>query len=196
MSISSVKTGAVGVSLLAGNTGYDPAATFLIARANGDGSSSTITFNSIPQTYKHLQLRFQGRVTFNGGGSIYNAVIRFNSDTGANYTWHAIRGTGSSVVAYGSTSQTKFTIDSVFPDAGTTSNTFGTALVDIHDYTSTTKNKTNRAFSGNDTNGAGNVWLTSSLWLNTNAITSITIENNGGWAFATGSTFALYGMVG
>jgi hypothetical protein len=196
MTISSVKTGAIGDSLLAGNAAYDPGAFVSIASFTGDGSSTTFTFNSIPSTYQHLQLRFQGRVVFAGGGGVYNAVIRFNSDTGSNYTWHAIRGTGSAVVAYGSASNDKITVDTVFPDSNITANVFGTAIVDIHDYASTSKNKTVRAFSGYETNSAGNAWLQSGVWLNTNAITSVTITNNGGYAFPTGSVFSLYGIKG
>jgi len=167
-----------------------------IASVIGDGSSSTITFSSIPSTYQHLQLRFQGRIALAGGGSVYNAVIRFNSDTGSNYTWHAIRGTGSSALGYGSASNDKITVDSVFPDANVTANVFATAIVDIHDYVSTSKNKTVRAFSGYDTNSAGNVWLQSGVWLNTNAITSITITNNATSNFVAGSVFSLYGIKG
>jgi hypothetical protein len=183
-------------SMLAGNPAFSPYAFESIATVVGDGTSSTITFSSIPSTYQHLQIRFQGRIVFAGGGAVYNAVIRFNSDTGSNYTWHAIRGTGSSVLAYGSASIDKITVDSVFPDANVTSNVFGTAIVDIQDYVSTTRNKTVRAFSGYETNAAGNLWLQSGVWLNTNAITSITITSNNTSNFVTGSVFSLYGIKG
>ena len=57
MSISSVKTGAIGVSLLAGNAYYVPPAFQPIATvAVGSGGTSTITFSSIPNTYAHLQI--------------------------------------------------------------------------------------------------------------------------------------------
>lgn len=192
--LSSIKQGfPKSRSFLDGNAAYDPAATFLIQRISGSGVSS-VTFSSIPQTYSSLQIRYTGRITFNGGGSVYNGNITFNSDTGANYTWHALRGTGSSALAYGGVSKSNIEIDSVMPDAGILSNTFGTAITDIHDYTSTTRNKTVRTFNGYDANGSGEVWLQSGLWLNTNAITSITITNNGGYTFNSSATFALYGM--
>lgn len=182
--------------MLVGNAAYDPNGFVSIASVVGDGSSSTITFSSIPSTYQHLQLRFQGRIALAGGGSVYNANIRFNGDSGTNYTWHAIRGTGSAVAAYGSTGQGFANVDSVFPDANVSASTFAPAIVDIHNYTSTTQNKVLRAFSGYETNTAGNVWLTSSVWLNTNAITSITITNNASSNFVTGSVFSLYGIKG
>lgn len=193
MAIKSIANKTRSGSLLVGNAPFDPAATFLIQRISGSGAS-TITFSSIPQTYSSLQIRYTGRLIFNGGGAIYNANINFNADSGANYTWHAIRATGSGVFAYGSTSQTKILLDSTFPDAGVLSNTFGTVITDIHDYASTNKNKTVRSINGFDANGSGQIWLQSGLWLSTAAISSITIANNGGYTFNSSSTFALYGM--
>ena len=192
MSISSVKTGAVGVSLLAGNTFYDPAATFLIARANGDGSSGTITFSSIPSTYQHLQIRWSGR-----SDSASNDVgidLRFNSDTGSNYARHWLNGDGSTVSASGAASQSLVNVGRA-AGANQTSGIISSGIIDIHDYTSTTKNKTIRSFAGQDFNGSGTIRLNSGLWMNTNAVTSISlIANAGNWT--TASTFALYGMVG
>lgn len=178
-----------------GNAPYDPGATWLIQRVSGSGAS-TITFSSIPQTYSSLQIRYTGRLTYNGGGAVYNANINFNADSGANYTWHAIRGTGTGVFGYGSTSQTKILVDTAFPDAGVLSNTFGSAITNIHDYASSAKNKTVRTINGfdNNTSGNGQIWLQSGLWISTAPITSITIANNGGYTFDASSTFALYGM--
>lgn len=164
-----------------------------IATLSGSGVS-TVTFSSIPSTYKSLQIRFTGRLATQTGGSLYNTNLQLNGDTGANYTWHAIRGTGSSIIAYGSTGATFFDIEETMPDSSVLANVFSGAIVDIHDYASTTKNKTMRAFSGTSTNTAGSIWLSSSLWTNTNAVTSITLYTNGSGNFATGTSFALYGV--
>jgi hypothetical protein len=188
MSITSAKTGATGISLALDNNYMEPIATT-------SGGASTISFNDIPQGYKHLQIRMIGRLT-NSGGSVYNANITFNGDNGTNYTWHAIRGTGSSVVAYASASQSKINIDTIFPDAGVTSNTFGAGVLDILDYGSLSKYKTVRAINGYDANGTGNVWFQSGVWMSNDPITSITIVNNGGYTFNTYSRFSLYGIKG
>jgi hypothetical protein len=66
-------------------------------------------------------------------------------------------------------------------------------IIDIHDYASTTKNKTVRTFSGVDMNGSGLVYLTSGLWLNTAAVNSVLLKPDGG-DFDTGSSVALYGI--
>jgi hypothetical protein len=73
---------------------------------------------------------------------------------------------------------------------------FGALVMDILDYTSTTKNKTIKTLTGADVNGAGNVWLFSGLWFKSpEAITSIKFTTNG-LTYQTGTQFALYGIKG
>jgi hypothetical protein len=175
-------------SMLAGNDAYIPTAFESIASANGNGSASTITFSSIPGTYQHLQIRvFANDATGN------NIRLRINGDTGTNYTYHGIRGDGSTVDAVAGTSQSS---NWVAGYAGYTTNMFTVAVIDIHDYASTTKNKTVRSFAGYDQNGAGFSQLWSGLWLSTSAITSISLLNTGSANYVTNSTFALYGIKG
>ena len=198
MSISSVKTGAVGVSLLAGNTGYDPAATFLIQRVTATGGESSITFSAIPGIYKHLQIRILYRDTDTTGSAGTHSRLQFNSDSNANYVNHRLQGNGSTASAAGSTGDTASVIYYSGIRSGAAANIFGVGIVDIQDYTSTTKNKTIRYFSGVDANTVSTnypVVLGSSLWLSSSAISTIVI-NKGFTSFAAGSTFALYGMVG
>jgi len=160
-----------------------------IASVNGTGSSGTITFSSIPSTYASLQLRFQLRGT-SGGEAAY---LYFNSDTGSNYAFHRLQGNGSTVAAGGiaSTSQTHIATFAT----GTSTTYFNAGICDIHNYVSTTQNKTSRIFVGIDQNGSGSVELHSTLWLNTNAISTLAITLSGG-SFTTDSTFALYGIKG
>jgi hypothetical protein len=102
-------------------------------------------------------------------------------------------GDGSSVVAGGFASGV---LNNFQTDAGGGSgsaSSFGATILDIHDYTSTTKNKTVRTFNGCDTNGAGTVELTSHLFISTSAITSLKIY---GITFDTGSVISLYGIKG
>lgn len=206
MTVSSVATGYDGISLLAGNTSYDPAATFLIARAAGTGSSGTITFTGIPQTYKSLQIRIMAKSSYTGGSAplAWQAVVRPNADASAsNYTFHQLQGNGAAASAAGAASGS---YDGVYVTSAANSNytgysnVYGVGIVDIQDYASTTKNKTVRAFSGVDNNlannSSGNVTLNSSVWLSTSAITSLTIFEGSTYNWLTGSTFALYGMVG
>lgn len=180
-------------SFLGGNAYYVPPSFDSIATANGTGSSGVITFSSIPSTYKHLQLRAIVRNTGSGSNE-QTLLITTNSDTGANYATHRLAGNGSTAYAQAYTSGTA--IAPYFnPENGTTSNTYGTCIIDLLDYANTSKNKTFRILGGVDFNGSGTVGLVSGAWFNTNAITSITLTSGGGnWTTAT--QFALYGIKG
>lgn len=195
-STSSINQGLVkSRSMLVGNAYYDPAAFFLIQRATSTGSSGTITFTSIPQNYKHLQIRGIFRSSETTGTNIYINLI--NNDSGNNYAAHRIQGDGSSASAAGNASQPNIFAGRA-PGTGTTTGTMGAIILDIHDYSSTTKNKTLRMLSGQDSNNtyAGLISLRSGLWQNTNAINAISFDLGAGVTFSTSTTFALYGMVG
>jgi uncharacterized protein YqkB len=173
-----------------------------IQTLNPTTGSSSITFNSIPSTYKDLQIRF----TFKDQSTIdYNSTTayiyyRLNSDSGTNYANHYLIGNGSSASAGGVTSANGIRVyGSYMSNGGSFSDMRSVGIIDISDYASTTKNKTTRHFSASDANGAGTatnrvVALSSGLWLNTNAITSITL-----YPYDIGfqsAEFALYGIKG
>jgi len=164
----------------------------------GAAGASTISFTSIPNTYKHLQIRAfakTNRATY-GTDSYY---MRFNSDTGANYAYHWIRGNGATATASASTGTNEIYIESA---SGTNvSSSYGAAVIDILDYTSTSKFKTTRTLSGVDINGTissygGFVYFQSGLWRSTSALTSIQIISDDADAFQQYSSFALYGIEG
>ena len=159
-----------------------------IASSTLGSAGASISFSSIPSTYKSLQLRctlYYANTGTNG------ARLRLNSDTGANYATHILFGDGATVTAAGTSSTNQI-------DIGTTngndkSSIRSVFIIDIHDYASTTKNKTVRTFSGVDMNGSGYVYLTSGLWINTAAVNSVLLRPDGG-SFDTGSSVALYGV--
>ncbi len=151
-------------------------------------SGSSITFNSIAGTYASLQIRMFG--FDNGAGGRF--AMQFNSDTGTNYTRHVLSGSGSVVGAAGNTLRSFCQLSSFYSNP---SSTYGYGIItDIHDYASSTKYKTVRTLSGQDLNGSGEITMYSNLWLNTNAITSITISTDG--TFSSGTTISLYGIKG
>lgn len=165
-----------------------------IATVNvGAGGSSTITFSSIPSTYKHLQLRLIWKDGSAGGNQPY---LRMNSDSGTNYTRHVIFGDGSSVTAGGASTSAGYTGVTLGYIASNATNVFPAAIADILDYADTNKYKTVRYIAGNDRNGAGDITFGSSLWLNTSAISTLTIVDTGGINFSQYSSFALYGIKG
>ena len=146
-----------------------------IATATGTGSSGTITFSSIPSTYQHLQIRFIGR-TDNAQDQANSVQLTFNSDTGSNYARHWLKANGASVFAGGTANFTSITLDTSIRENNSSANTMGAAIVNIHDYAVTTKNKTVRCFGGADDNDTtGEISLSSGLWLNTSTITTISL---------------------
>lgn len=144
----------------------------------GSGGASSITFSSIPSTYTHLQIRALGLIS-----SATNIHLQFNGDSGTNYVYHSLYGTGSAV---GAASNQNMTYLPFMYQGGT-----GATIVDVLDYTNTNKNRVTRTLDGYDANGSGSIVLWSGLWLSTAAINSITIF---GGTFNQYSSFALYGV--
>jgi len=161
----------------------------------GAGGQSSIVFNSIPQTYKHLQIRGIGALT--GSSSDYwNQPFYFNADTGANYARHGIRSFGTSgPISIGATGSTRGYLYDCMPTSAS-GLFFGSIVVDILEYANTSKLKVVRGLSGNDANGLGGAGISSTLWNNTSAINSITFEGDAGKNFIQNSQFALYGIKG
>lgn len=196
MPIISLKTGTKSRSLLVGNPYFVPSSYESIASFTGAGNPTSITFSSIPQTYKHLQIRSSAR---NLSGSTVGVAMYVTVNGSANSNLHRLFGDGSTAQAEGydtgGTGGNGY-IDWGQAGGGTASDTMGVSIVDIHDYTSTTKNKTFRLMSGTDLNGSGRIYLNSFAWFTTSAITSITIIEPQATGFATASSFALYGIKG
>lgn len=189
MSITSVKSGATGISLALDNNFMEPIATTLV----GSGGVNSIVFNDIPQTYKHLQLRYLAKD--NRGSAGDDIRIVFNSDTNStSYYYHRLIGTGSSV--FGQSVANENGIGLIASTTSIATETFGAGIVDILDYTNSSKNKTVRTLSGWDSNGSGNIALYSNLWSNTNAISSIKLEPANGTTLQQYSRFSLYGIKG
>jgi hypothetical protein len=165
---------------------YDALATVTVPAT----AVASITFAGIPNTYKHLQIRFISRNTVVGD----QLGMQFNSDGSSNYARHELSGFGSSANAYASTSQIQIIGVGFEAYSSNPANMFGAGIIDILDYNNTSKNKTVRSLTGYDTNGGGGVGLVSGLWMNTSAITSIVMNQQSGGNFATNSQFSLYGI--
>lgn len=163
-------------------TSYESIATVTV----GSGGAANVEFTSIPGTYTHLQVRAIGRTTSTNN----NILLTLNSDsTDGNYYHHHLYGNGSAAAA--TASQVRRIM--YWPISSDTASSFGAGVIDILDYANTNKYKTSRALQGFDTNGGGLMFLTSNLWMNTNAVTTVKIEPAGG-NFAQYSHFALYGI--
>lgn len=153
----------------------------------GAGGASTVTFSSIPSTYKHLQIRLYAG-TDNADANI---IARFNSDSGTNYNLHYLYGDGSAAAAGAAANNTSINAGYVAPNL---TNIFGVGIVDILDYADTNKFKTTRTLTGYDRNASGNLLVFySGAWRSTSAINSISLIAQGG-NFKQYSSVALYGI--
>jgi hypothetical protein len=133
----------------------------------GSGGQAAITFTGIPATYKHLQIRGMIR----GGGEVR---YRLNGDTTANYSFHTVMGNNATADSGGGENQ-NYSRFLVFQGLTSTANSFGVFVMDILDYANTNKFTTTRVLHGQDDNSYGETGLSSGLWFNSSAITSVTI---------------------
>lgn len=173
--------GIIASSLPAAAGDFESIATVSV----GSGGASTVDFTSISSSYTHLQLRFIAA----SSSADMDIWARFNSDSGTNYARHRIYGDGSSVAADAEANSNA--IDT-FGRTGSGTSNFSANVVDILDYANTNKYKSTRSLFGRDSNGSGYMMFSSGLWMNTNAITSISLFPQTG-NFTQYSHFALYG---
>lgn len=157
------------------------------------GTSGTITFSNIPQTYKHLQIRGVMRSSYTLGNQDY-VDLRCNGVSSTVYAMHSLNGTGSAVGSTNSNTQAQIRFAEMNPTSASAANIFSPFIIDITDYASTSKNKTIRALRGLNATDS-RIHLTSGLYGETTAISSlsfITQRDN----FVSGSRFSLYGIRG
>ena len=155
----------------------------------GAGGQSTITFSSIPSTYKHLQVRgFAKSVT-----SDATASFTFNGDTAANYSFHGTGGQGSTMASYASTSASSMKAFGYNRGMGYDGGVV--MIIDIFDYADANKYKTIRSLWGMSSGGSGEAQLVSGNWRSTSSVTSMTFTPSSG-TFGQYTHFALYGVLG
>jgi len=172
---------------------YESIATVTV----GSGGSSTVSFTSIPSTYKHLQVRGIVATTASGSTDSNYMITSANNDTNtSNYYTHYINGNGSSAASGGNNAYGGALYSGVAPKTNNT-NMFGGLVIDILDYSNTSKNKTFRTLTGADLNNTnGILYFSSAVYLNTAAITSLTFSIAYIGDLARYSSFALYGIKG
>lgn len=155
------------------------------------GSSATdITFSSIPSTYTDLVL-----VTATFGSRAANAdslAVRFNGDTGSNYSYTYMIGDANGAASGRASSQTNIWFGNFSSNSVANPSPI---IIQIQNYANTTTFKTalsrqNAIAGGGYTNVGANV----GLWRSTAAINSITVRSETGSNFSSGSTFNLYGI--
>ena len=169
-----------------------------ISSAVGTGSSGVITFSSIPQTYKHLQLRCTLKDVYTTS-AVEGVYFRVNGTAGTSYAYHQMDGNGTSTTSSASSSSSEIFVRKAIPSGHSDyANLTGVMTVDILNYTSTSQLKTFRILNAMERNSSDTnsiVGMASGLFSSTAAITQITVHTNAD-RFATTTKISLYGIKG
>lgn len=148
-------------------------------------AQASVTFSSIPGTYKDLVLEMLvGNTTDN-----WQINVTYNGDTGSNYSYTYLSGSGTAA-ASGRASSTAYV--RAFANNGQPTSLSGTSLFNVFSYANTNVNKTSISRDGSASRGTEAIV---GLWRSTSAITSLTLTNAGN-QFLSGSTFRLWGVAG
>lgn len=153
-----------------------PATHEYIATTTLSSSVSTITFSSISGNYTDLVVIFRGVESTND----YN-LLRFNGDTGSNYSHTEFYGDGTSVTSGHASNRT-----TMYFGRGQTSP--NNKVLNIMNYSNTTTFKTTIHRNNSDSVGAF-----ANVWRSTSAITSIEFSRGGG-TYDSGTTITIYGI--
>ena len=157
----------------------------LISTQTISSAGTTVTFSSIPGTYRDLVLIIYPKAT-----TAADIRFRFNGDTNANYRARFASGdSGTLYSSFGS-----FLTSCSATAYAATATTAGNSMhkIEIMSYSNTNTYKPVLCHSGDSTARD----IIANIWKSTSAITSITLGGDSSLnaIFATGSIFSLYGI--
>lgn len=159
-----------------------PTPTYIpLANITLGSSASSVTFSSIPSTYRDLVVVMSVQQNTTSARQVW---IRPNGDSSNASLVYMDGGSG------GPASGTSSNLTAFYVDTGVAANTVTTSITNIMDYSATDKHKTflTRAGTPNP------VSAYASRWASTSAITSLLFYIGAGGDYQAGSTFALYGI--
>lgn len=154
--------------------------------------ASSITFSSIPATFKDLVIRFNARS--DAAFSNQQLQHRFNGDSASNYWWMLARGTGGDASTNFGPSNTANGYGGLYIADSQTANFFATGEFYICDYTIASGKITSyyQTVSSND-NNPSYMNYTANIYSASAPISSIQLFTPG-QNFMARSTFYLYGI--
>lgn len=160
-----------------------PTPTYTLIEEKILGSAqASVTFSSIPGTYKDLVLEAIPSGSSTNGGM----YTTFNGDTGNWYSWTRVEGDGATAASGRNSSQANLYLGYSFSARPVT------MFLNVFSYANTNVNKTVLSRYNDATT---QVWANSALYRKSDAITSMTVTHGAG-TFNTGSTFRLWGVAG
>jgi hypothetical protein len=151
------------------------------------GGAASIDFTSIPGTYRHLELWCRVR----SEGAEGDLMLRFNNDSGSNYSVGLIRSIASSANAATAASTAANILP--LPATGAVMSGFGKIIVPY--YATGTEARSALGNGGGAFSGGYHSSQYMATWTGTGAITRITLFNStGGTDIKEGSIVSLYGI--
>jgi hypothetical protein len=161
-------------------------ATYIpIANSTLTSNAASVTFNNF-SGYTDLILIANCRGSSDTDSDIN---LRFNADTGSNYSMTRMYGQTSTAGSDRASSATSIN----FGRQGGT--VFAPNIIHIFNYSNSTAHKSILARSGHHSSDASAITLMNvGMYRNNDAITSITLIQTGAQDYKTGSTFSLYGI--
>ena len=160
---------------MAAGATYTPIATTTLGSAN-----STVTFSSIAGTYTDLIL-IANLLT----ASSARVKLRVNSDSGSNYSYTILTGSGTAA-----SSGREPSISEINYYWNGLPSGWSNYILNFQNYSNTTTYKT---IIGRGNSTAVETFANVGLWRSTSAINTIELRSSVG-TFDTGSTFTLYGI--
>jgi hypothetical protein len=168
--------------MAAGST-YTPIATYTLS-----STQTSVTFSSIPSTYTDLILIISAQ-----SNSGYDS-IRFNGDSGNNYSKTSLAGDGTSASSFRASNESRITLFGA-AELPTSGSSYNVSITQMMNYSNSTTYKT---ILHRDANAATGTDAAVGLWRSTSAISSFVLYPHYNLptsnVFNVGSTFTLYGI--
>jgi hypothetical protein len=170
----------------------------LIGKFTADGTiNNPLVFSSIPQIYKDLMLVVTSRGTV--GSLLGSPYLRLNDDSSGLYQsifFETPNSTLTTAIANRTSSGSTLMNIGRHPGGSSTTNTWGTQIIHINNYTNTTQFKSVLTEYSSSVGAAtlGGVGYNVGIYRSTNAVTSIRYADQGGGNIVSGATFRLYGI--
>jgi hypothetical protein len=179
----SVKTGRTLYTSMNANNQYGAMVPISSVVVSTTGS---VIISSIPSTYQDLMLVVSARTDSSG---LTSALLRFNGDTGSNYSSTMLLGNGTSATSERYSNESFVRVGYAIGSSQLAS-AYASQCIHILNYANTSTNKTVIARDASDTNGSGITQLSTGLWRNTSAISTIWYATS----LVAGSTVTIYGI--
>ena len=176
---------------MAAGATYVPLASTTLSSDTG-----SVTFSSISSSYTDLVIimSVQGNTGGTAQGSNTN-FLRFNSDTGTNYSATKFFGasSSSSVQVYHPSNATSMHVGNGY-ESLSADTTFTPHVLHIMNYSNSVTWKTVIARANLTYSTDNRTSITVGTWRSTSAITSVTVYTDSAGGYRAGSTISLYGI--